>query len=246
MIQKIVTKFKGLNPFIQGIASLLTIIVSLYTILGGFNNADDESSDEFKNKVITLEPVLNENTSTNSKKTKTFETINKNQKLSTDNEHKKSNKNSLFQQLSKKNSNKTTISIFILRNGKLDSKTQRAISNSIKNLNSTNIFNNESITSFNDFMSPSKEFLKLNEVNKYLDYYLICDITSLKTEKNSVMNSFTSTLNIEGYLINVNNNNSIRFPYNNIKGAGFSENDAEINLNEDLQNKLTHFIESNI
>ena len=248
MIKNIISRFKGLNPFIQGLASLLTIIV----IIGGFNKSLDTSSQK-------SEPTINE-TDYNSRDKKVLDlkenntaekkpTIESQYNSTKDNtKPKELQKAGLFNKYPIKNSSKKTVSFFITKNGKIDSKTSRFISNSVKRLylNSPQLFDEKSLIYFNDFMSPSQAFLNHHEINNYLDYYFICDITPLETKKISGMDTFTSSLNIEGYLVNTKNNNSISFPYKNIKGAGFSSNDADLNVTQDLEKKLLNFIKVNI
>ncbi|NRD18937.1 hypothetical protein HNV08_02665 [Winogradskyella eckloniae] len=157
-------------------------------------------------------------------------------------------KTGLFSESSLKNASKKNVSLFITTNGTIDFKTSRAVSSSAKgvNLNFPSLFNNGNLKYFNDFMSPSMAFLKTHNVNNYTDYYFICDISRLDPQKNSGMDTYRSTLNIEGYIINTQNSKVIKFPYDNIKGVGFNSNDAINNMNKDLQEKITTFIKNNI
>lgn len=255
MIQKLIAKFKALNPILQGLAALFTII----GVIGGFDMFNKDSSEKpkidinhsketEKDRTADIENVetTKDNTSRINKKTSvktqssTTET-----NTSLDNETKT---NSIFSQYPLKNGSKQTISFFITKNGVIDSKITRAVSGSIKRLNYDvpSLFNKSTLYHFDDFISPSESFLKYHQVNEYLDYYFICDITLLDTKKTSGMNTYTSALNIEGYLINTKNNNTKPFPYRNIKGAGFSNNDANLNLKQDLEEKIVNFIKVNI
>lgn len=255
MLKRIYTKFISLNPFLKVVATLLTIFgvvgsgyvikeISFFQTVINYNYSEKEK--ETKKEDVQKERFSSETTAkikkdylvkTQSHTKKTYD--------NTTNETKVSG---VFSQYPKKNGSKKTVSFLITKNGGIDSKTSRFISNSVKklNLNSPLLFDEKSLIYFNDFMSPTQAFLNHHEINKYLDYYFICDITPLETEKISGMDTFTSSLDIEGYLVNTKNNNSISFPYRNIKGAGFSSNDADLNVTQDLEKKLLSFIKVNI
>lgn len=256
MIQKLVTKFKTLSPVLKGLLTLLSVlgvIGSGYVITGNtffqtvINNNYNYPNEELKKPLSTSH---NENDNS-----QTIENINKEaakqkpQPTKTNNNPTKDSKpSSLFSGYPLKSASQTNISFFVIKNKTIDSKTTRRVSGLAKNLdlNVPLLFNKSSLTYFDDFLFPSKGFIEKHKLSNYLDYYFICDINHLDTKKKLNNGSYTSTLNIEGYLININNNQTKQFPYKNIKGFGFSENDANLNLSEDLETKIIKFVTSHL
>lgn len=248
---------KSLGPVLQGLAALAAIL----TFIGGFNMFGDSSkkitskpTEKIKPKEITQQTnsgsnISSENNSNGKSDNKNSTKTRVSSSQENDNNEKiPESKKGLFSHHSKKESSKKNLSFFILKNGIIDHKTTRSVSSILKQngINTPFLFDNSLMSQFNNFISPSISFLQKHKLLDYTDAYFICDISTLKTTKTPGRESFTSALNIEGYLIKVNNGNAIVFPYNNIKGAAFSANDAEINLNEDLKEKITDFIKINL
>lgn len=247
----------SLSPFLKVVSTVLTIfgvIGSGYVIKGNsFFQTVINNNYTYPNEGLTNSPTIESNKpkntsdkqskTSNQEKPKTQSSIN-----TTTSKPKEPKTIGLFSKFQLKKTSQTNISFFIAKNGFIDSKTTRAISSTTKqlNINVPTLFNGSTLSYFNDFMSPSEAFLKKHSVNNYLDYYFICDISPLDIKKISGMDTYTSALNIEGYLINVKNNTATKFPYKNLKGAGFSTNDAELNVNNDLEEKIVLFIKANI
>lgn len=255
MLKRLYTKFMSLSPFLKVVSTLLGIfgvIGSGYVIKGNsffqtvINNNYNYTKEEATNK-----PTLENNNPNNvsEKQTKISNQAKAQPSTNTTiSKPKKVQAIGLFSESQLKKTSQTNISFFVTKNGSIDSRVIRAISSNAKqlNLNVPILFNRNFMSYFDDFMFPSDAFLNKHNTSNYLDYYFICDITPLDTKKTSGMDTYTSALNIEGYLINVMNNSTIKFPYKNIKGAGFSTNDADLNAVSDLENKIILFIKSNL
>lgn len=244
----------SLSPFLKVVATLL----SIFGVIGGGYVIKEISFFQtiVNNNYNYPEKEITEGSKIDNAPKENVHGVNKKTPIKTKSSTTKTNTSlvnekktvSIFSQHPLKNVSKQTISFFITKNGGIDSKTTRAVASSIKRLNFDvpSLFNKTTLNYFSDFISPSESFLKYHQVNEYLDYYFICDITPLDTKKTSGMNTYTSALNIEGYLINTKTKSTKPFPYRNIKGAGFSDNDANLNLTQDLEEKIVNFIKVNI
>lgn len=255
MLKRIYTKFITLNPFLKVVATILTIFgvvgsgyiikdVSFFQTVINHNYPEKEKTIETKKEDVKKEKISIQTANTEKKSPVKAKSLS-NKTNNTINDTKST---SIFSKYPLKKSSNKTISFFVIKNGKIDSKTTRAISSTLKNikLNTPLLFNSNALAHFNDFMSPSNNFLETQEANNYLDYYFICEITLLDTEKISGMDTYTSSLNIEGYLINTKTIDTKTFPYRNIKGAGYTLNDANQNVAQDLEGKIVDFIKDNI
>jgi hypothetical protein len=232
---------QGIFPYVKlGVLVVAALLGTKFLISGNFFYKKSEDTHHHYNKdsIIIKEIIVRDKETENNQTTPSV--IKDHKKVTIDSEN-------TFFNSSLKDASKKNIAFLIENKNLLDRKLIRRLnSESIKNkLNPVNLFNQNSLSKYDELINPSETFVTKYKLKKATDIYFVASISQRPIPNGLDKSMFSSVIEIDGILVNLNNNEQIPFSYPKVREMGMSQEEAHSNAVDDLVKKILKFVMDN-